>query len=202
MYEENSVIRPHRELGGRLKMKEYKNARLDEIIWQFPNEFIARFWSYSCAKRVLWIFEKEFPKDYRIRYALVIIKKFSLKRATLKELKLAEEIAREAARKAWEVAQLKRFPPELLAAKAAASATAWAASVNGAKFTLVKKLFTPLEVKIKPELIWAFIISAEAAISAKGWFFAKSSKEPNIKVMNEERQWQVKLLETLIDIWG
>lgn len=178
-------------------MQEYKNTQLEKYFVNFQNEFIARFWAYSCAKRVLYIFEKGFPKDYRVRYALTIIKRFALKRATLEELKLAERIAREAGRDVWEVAWLKRFPPELSAAKAAASAAAWAASVNGAQLTPIKKIFTPSEVQIKPALMWAFIISAEASIVAKGWFFAKSFKEPNIEVMIEERQWQLELLEKL-----
>ncbi len=102
-------------------------------------EKAARLFSVACAKRVLPIFEKEFPDDTRPSDAITAAEDFANRKITEDDLEVARDAARSAARDA--ARSVARS-----AAGAAAWDAAWAAAWDTEREWQNKELMRVLEI--------------------------------------------------------
>ncbi len=166
---------------------------LDDALWAFrccepidERDRLSKLFACDCAERVLYLYEKEYPKDGRPRQAIEIARKFAVGEATQVELAAAWD-TRVAARAATENAAWDAW---------AAWAAVWAAEAAGDAWAAVWAAEAAGDAWAA-EAVWAAAWDARDATENAAWD-ARAAEAAGWAAETAEREWQSKHLKEML----
>jgi hypothetical protein len=142
---------------------------------EFFTDSDLRLIACAFAERVIHIYERKYPGDYRPREAIRVARLLAVGRATLKDLKTAEAAVWAAARAARAAAEAAAWAAARAAAWAAARAAAWAAARAAAE------------------------ASAEASAVAANWAVCDTTGATSNVARKAEYQAQLKIITRYLE---
>jgi hypothetical protein len=167
---------------------------LNDALWALriviePADREMRLFACDCAKRVLPIFEEEYPEDNRPRRAIETARRFALGKATQEELAAAAEAAWAAAVEVARTVEATRTVAE------AAYKAAWAAEAAAETARAVDKAAWAAEAASGAAAEAAAGATARARVRAA----AVASETTSGAGWDAEREWQKKRFIELLD---